>query len=242
MGLVLRLNGRAVIPKATLQKTKPVKEQVEELNSFSKDVVKWEIEGDRVVPKSLNVARVSRTKLGKTLSFSRVRVKSYSAPFERQFSLHTNRAAAFVPAADPTSSRIAALEVDVKRMKTNWTASILSVNRQLSSIKTVNSQMKLKIQALSTPDLGNVSRQLQELSTNLQNLKSSHLKLSSEALKGCRLCFVETSGNSQCRGIRNSCSPLTDYNNKGGWTQPFMDGTEGRNGWCTYQWSINCFV
>ena len=103
--------------KSEAAKTKPVNKQVKELNTFSKDVVTWEIEGDRVVPKSWNVARVSRTKLGKTLSFSRVRAKSYSAPFERQFALHTNRATAFVPAADLSSSRIAALEAEVKKIK-----------------------------------------------------------------------------------------------------------------------------
>ena len=72
-------------------------DQLKKLNSQTQNDVKWEIEGNRIVPKSLNVFRMARSKLGKTLSFSRVRRQTVTALFDRYFSLNPNRAVADMP-------------------------------------------------------------------------------------------------------------------------------------------------
>jgi hypothetical protein len=66
-------------------------EQLHEMNQESQDESQWEFDGDKVVPKSLNVAELSRSKIGNTLSFSRVRIEKFVAPFERQFTLYASR-------------------------------------------------------------------------------------------------------------------------------------------------------
>jgi hypothetical protein len=65
-------------------------DQLLELNAVSHSEVKWEIEaGSRVVPKTLNVARLSRAHLNHTLTFSRVQVQTTDAPFDRSITVYT---------------------------------------------------------------------------------------------------------------------------------------------------------
>lgn len=66
-------------------------EQLLELNSVTTDDVQWEFEGEKIVPKSLNVARLMRASFEKTLSFTRIRRQIYEADFMRTFSLYTKR-------------------------------------------------------------------------------------------------------------------------------------------------------
>jgi len=56
----------------TLQDAKSLNDQLNELNKRSENTVKWDIEGTRVVPKSINVVKVIRAKMSKTLTFRRV--------------------------------------------------------------------------------------------------------------------------------------------------------------------------
>ena len=120
--------------------SRSINDQLYELNTLSRQDVQWDIVGNKVIPKSLNVARLSRTKLGTTLSFNRVRVQSFVAPFDRQFAIHTNRAAAAISIEVGLSSRITTVEADVKKMDTRLSA----------SIKTVESQLTTSIQSVST--------------------------------------------------------------------------------------------
>ena len=46
-----------------------------ELNRAARDEATWEIVGDRVVPKSLNVAQLAKATFSKTLAFKRIRIK-----------------------------------------------------------------------------------------------------------------------------------------------------------------------
>lgn len=74
---------------------KSLSDQLNELNTYSQNDVQYEIEGNRVVPKSLNVARITRSKLKKTLTFNRIRIQKSQASFERNFQLDTKSSRAF---------------------------------------------------------------------------------------------------------------------------------------------------
>ena len=51
--------------------------------------MKWEIEGNRVIPKSLNVACLHRSRFNRTLTFHRVRVYKFRVAFDREFGVYT---------------------------------------------------------------------------------------------------------------------------------------------------------
>ena len=84
----------------------PLAEQLRDLNSASLNGVQWIIQNDRVVPKSLNVASLSRAKLGKTLTFNKVRSQTFIAPFDREVAIYTNRVQASTPFLDQVISKI----------------------------------------------------------------------------------------------------------------------------------------
>jgi len=75
-----------------LQDTKSLNDQLTELNRKSDNNIKWEIEGTRVVPKSINVVRISRARMTKTLKFTRVQRKQFSNSFKKEFSLYSQPA------------------------------------------------------------------------------------------------------------------------------------------------------
>ena len=69
--------------------TKSLNDQLHQLNEASQNRIEWMVEGDVVVPKRLNVARLQRSSFGHGMTFQRVRIQSFSAPFEREFSIYT---------------------------------------------------------------------------------------------------------------------------------------------------------
>lgn len=63
--------------------------QINEMNEAKQDDVKWALEGDQVIPKSLNVLRMTKENFKKGFNFERVvRVVSFS-PFVRYTALYT---------------------------------------------------------------------------------------------------------------------------------------------------------
>ncbi|CAF2861956.1 unnamed protein product [Rotaria sp. Silwood2] len=78
---------------------------------------------------------------------------------------------------------------------------------------------------------------LSQLKTDVALLKAELAQVKAKAVTGCRVCFQETEGSSQCQGTRNSCSSWSMYAD---WTQPFRDDTDGREGGCHYQWKVEC--
>lgn len=80
--------------KTDVQNYRSLSDQLRELNAASKNEIKWDIDGSRVVPKSLNVARLTRSKLRRTLTFNRIRLQTFDSPFQRNFKLYADRSAA----------------------------------------------------------------------------------------------------------------------------------------------------
>lgn len=102
--------------QSSISKDRSRSDQLRELNEETKNEAQWEIEGDRVIPKSLNVARLTRSKISKTLTFNRIRMQSFEAPFHRTFSLYTLTSSASASFLDQLSSRVEQLEGTSKHL------------------------------------------------------------------------------------------------------------------------------
>lgn len=94
-----------------------ISDQLRELNSATRDESEWMEEGRRIVPKTLNVARLSRGNLSKRLAFERIRIKTFSAPFQRFFTLYTLRATILDSVLDQLTTRIDGLEKTVEKVR-----------------------------------------------------------------------------------------------------------------------------
>ena len=76
-------------------KSKTLNDELLELNIASRDEVQWELEGTKVVPKTINVARLQKAKFRTSMTFSRVRLEKFNASFQRQdFAIDTMHAIA----------------------------------------------------------------------------------------------------------------------------------------------------
>ena len=95
-------------------------DQLRELNTLSQRDIAWDVNGQMVVPKSLNVARLASSKLGRTISFSRIRIQSFLAPFDRLFAIYTNRAEAETSILDQLWARFNAFQVDLQEKNKTW--------------------------------------------------------------------------------------------------------------------------
>jgi hypothetical protein len=118
--------------KKTSDETKSLNDQLHELNLVSHNDIRWAIEGNRVIPKSLNVARLSRSKTARSLKFQRVRLQQYSAAFDRTFGLYTSRAAV-VLVAPALKSLERSLEAKVESLETSLKNKVESLETSLTT-------------------------------------------------------------------------------------------------------------
>ena len=220
--------------EGSISESKSLNDQLRELNTVSQKDIQWDIVGEKIVPKSLNVARLARSKLSKTLSFSRIKVQTYLVSFERKFAMHDSRAAAFVDPFENLVSRISTLEAEQGKIK----LSITNIDSEYQSLKSSINQQQL----LANQRQASIENQLQQLNTGIVAERNKLSLLSTQAIRQCRICFWESSAtkNKQCRGDRNSCTPWAAPGNGGGWTGKFYDDTDNAGGWCEYQWKIEC--
>lgn len=103
--------------KSSRSYSRSLSDQLKELNTASRDESEWMEEGRRIVPKTLNVARLSRGNLSKRLAFERIRIKTFSAPFQRFFTLYTLRTTILDSALDQLTLRIDGLEKTAKKVR-----------------------------------------------------------------------------------------------------------------------------
>ena len=75
----------------TADETASLDDQINELNRMSKNNVQWQLQGNKVIPKSINVARMTRGGFDKTLNFNRVKIQKIDADFSHTFSVTTAR-------------------------------------------------------------------------------------------------------------------------------------------------------
>jgi hypothetical protein len=67
-------------------------DQLNELNTYSENNIKYEFEGNRIVPKALNVNKLQSSSFKKTLVFNRIKQIIEKAEFNDLFSLNTVKA------------------------------------------------------------------------------------------------------------------------------------------------------
>ena len=59
--------------------------QLRDLNEESSKDVQWTLDGKRVIPQSLNVAKLTLKSFEKTMTFTRISKKHLEAPFKRRY-------------------------------------------------------------------------------------------------------------------------------------------------------------
>ena len=64
-------------------------DQLRELNTYSENKIKYEFEGEKILPKSIQVSKLQASSFKQTLSFSRIKNFYYDAPFNEDFTLNT---------------------------------------------------------------------------------------------------------------------------------------------------------
>jgi hypothetical protein len=66
-------------------------DQLNELNSYSENRIKYEFEGNKIVPKTIQVSKLQSSSFKKTLSFNRIKNIYYEADFNKVFTLSTTK-------------------------------------------------------------------------------------------------------------------------------------------------------
>ena len=77
--------------KAWQNSTKRLEDQLRELNDLQENKIEWKFDGEKIIPKSLNVAKIVRGSFNKTFSFQRIRREVYTSSYNKSFALYTNR-------------------------------------------------------------------------------------------------------------------------------------------------------
>lgn len=78
--------------KEWIRSEKTLIEQLKEMNSGLENDIQWRIDGESILPRTINVARLNRASFFKTLTFNRIRKEFYyDALFYRKLSLYTSK-------------------------------------------------------------------------------------------------------------------------------------------------------
>ncbi len=81
-------------------------DQLKELNAYSENQIKYEFEGNKIVPKALNVNKLQSSSFKKTLVFNRIKQIIEKAEFDETFSLNTEKATTKIERKYPNYSII----------------------------------------------------------------------------------------------------------------------------------------
>lgn len=226
--------------KSSVSDDRSLSDQLRELNSASQEEAQWDVQGNVVRPKSLNVARLTRSRMSKTLTFSRIRIQSFNAPFQRSFAVYTLRSTISASFLEQLTERVVNLQNVTQQTRDELTKKTTDLGSRLTSMSGTVHQLSTTVaQRTST-----VNGQIQQLGAAVQSARSELTAgidaVASRSLRRCRICFREIEGSSQCQLNRNSCSGWSDAGAV--WTQPFRDDTDRRAGGCQYQWIVECQV
>lgn len=97
--------------------SRSLNDQLQELNAAAQNEAQWDVQGTRVVPKTLNVARLTRAKLKKTLVFNRIRMQTFDAPFQKDFALYTLQSTVDQATVDDLTTRVARLQNTTEQVR-----------------------------------------------------------------------------------------------------------------------------
>jgi len=74
-----------------LDKGTSLADQLNELNAYSENKIKYEFEGNKIVPKTIQVSKLQSSAFKKTLSFTRIKNYYFEDDFVKSFSLNKNK-------------------------------------------------------------------------------------------------------------------------------------------------------
>jgi hypothetical protein len=74
-----------------LDKGTSLADQLNELNAYSENKIKYEFEGNKIVPKTIQVSKLQSSAFKKTLSFTRIKNFYFEDDFIKSFSLNKNK-------------------------------------------------------------------------------------------------------------------------------------------------------
>jgi hypothetical protein len=72
-----------------LDKGSSLDDQLNELNTYSENKIQYQFEGNKIVPKTIQVSKLQSSSFKKTLSFNRIKNYYYEADFNQVFTLNT---------------------------------------------------------------------------------------------------------------------------------------------------------
>jgi hypothetical protein len=97
-------------------------DQLKELNSYSKDLIEYMFDGEKITLKTINVCKLKSSLFNKNLSFSRIKKFYYEADFKKEFTLNTLKA--ITPTNVPYSKKF-------ERKYPNYSIVMLGSEKQL---------------------------------------------------------------------------------------------------------------
>jgi hypothetical protein len=169
------------------QANKSLNDQLRILNEEAQSDVKWAIKGSQIVPKSIEVAKVSRSSFEKTLSFQRVRKQFYAAPFSRKTALYTYR-------AEQPASLSEQMQKAIDSMMSNITDIAGKVFKNQVSLDELRNQEQSLGKELreATSEQNKLQEGSNIIRERVQSLEAAIEMLKTSTLKQCRICFQAT--------------------------------------------------
>jgi hypothetical protein len=70
-----------------MNSNKSVSDQVKEINKLTQNNIEWKFDGNKIVPKSLNVARLHKSLFSKSLKINRIRRKIFVSEFKKTYTI-----------------------------------------------------------------------------------------------------------------------------------------------------------
>lgn len=206
--------------------SKSLDSQLKELNTASVNEAQWLIEGKKVVPKSLYVAKLSRSNFSRTLTFSRVRRQLYDSPFIRTLVLYgaerKPESTASVSTQQPHKCNFSAL-ISAQQKEVNASAMRLqNLESRFETFTALVSKSVMTSQGL----LNNVTGQLNAVNSRLAGAETSMRS----SIKRCRICA-------------NTHSGTTDiYSGCGDWIQStgYSTRDDSLNGYSRQRITLDC--
>jgi hypothetical protein len=88
-GMQAKGSGEIEDENESLASGKSLDEQLNELNTENVDDIQWKIECEKIVRKSIFVAKLNKASFSRSLIFNRIRKQSFDALFQRKITLWT---------------------------------------------------------------------------------------------------------------------------------------------------------
>lgn len=154
-------------------------DQLSQLNTYYESEVQWARQGNIIVPKSVDVSKLSKAYFSKDLVFSRVRREYYDAPYKRILVLSTLNKLFTPSAVTENAQRLARVEQSVidanKQNQKNIDDLRTAFNNSVKSVSDKTDQISsdlIQFNKLTSANISIMTDSLRNLSTQIINVDS----------------------------------------------------------------------